>query len=68
MLLFENIAIMINIKKITSKVAPVIWYKLGNEEAQLFYTKAARKVGGSYKGKLLDSSKTYIRKGATYTS
>jgi hypothetical protein len=30
---FENVAIMINDKKITSNIALAIWFKLGKEEA-----------------------------------
>ncbi len=52
MLPFENIAIMINNKKITSNVAPTICFELGKEEAQKFYTKAIRQVHGSNKGGL----------------
>jgi hypothetical protein len=50
MLPFENIAIMIYNKKIMSNIAPTIRFKLGKEEAQLFCTKAARRVRGSNKG------------------
>ena len=57
MLPFENIAIMINNKKITSNVAPTICFELGKEEAQKFYTKAIRQVHGSNKGGLGWSNK-----------
>jgi hypothetical protein len=52
MLPFENIAIMINNEKITSKIAPTICFELGKEEAWKFYTKAIRWVRGSNKGGL----------------
>jgi hypothetical protein len=52
MLPFKNIAIMINNKKITSNVAPIICFELEKEEAWKFYTKAIRQVHGSNKGGL----------------
>jgi hypothetical protein len=43
---------VINNEKITSNIAPVIWFVLGKEKARLFYTKVVRRVGGSNKGGL----------------
>ncbi len=42
-----------------SKVAPMIWFKLGKEEAQLFYMKAVMRVGGSIKGGLGWTNKVF---------
>ncbi len=59
MLPFENIAMMISNEKITSNITPTIHFELGKEEAQLFYTKAIRRVCRSNKGGLGWSNKAF---------
>jgi hypothetical protein len=49
---FENIAIILDSKKVTSSVSPAICFALGCKEARRFYTAARRKVRGSNKGRL----------------
>jgi hypothetical protein len=53
MLPFKNIAIKISNEKITSNIALTICFELGKVEAQMFYTKAIRKVRRSNKGGLV---------------
>jgi hypothetical protein len=59
MLLFENIAIMINNKKIMSNISLAIDFELGREEAQLFHTKTVRRVQGSNKSRLGWTNKAF---------
>jgi hypothetical protein len=49
---FENIAIILDSKKVTSSVSPAICFALSHEEARRFYTAARHKVRGSNKGSL----------------
>ncbi len=49
---FENIAIILDSKKVTSSVSPAICCALGCKEARRYYTAARHKVRGSNKGGL----------------
>ncbi len=52
MLPFENIAIVINNKKIMPNIAPAVCFALGKEEAKRFHTKSIKRVQDSNKGGL----------------
>jgi hypothetical protein len=49
---FENIAIILDSKKVTSGVSPAISFALGRKEARRFYTAARHSVQGSNMGGL----------------
>jgi hypothetical protein len=49
---FEQLAIISDRAKITSRVAPVIRFHLGRVEAKKFYMRAIQRVAGSNKGGL----------------
>jgi hypothetical protein len=49
---FKNIVIILDSKKVTSRVSPAIYFALGCKEARRFYTAARHKVRGSNKGGL----------------
>jgi hypothetical protein len=49
---FENIAIILDGKKVTSGVSPAICFALGREEARRFYTATRHRVQGSNMGGL----------------